>query len=122
MKSIIAVAALSALSAPAFAGPYVNIENNAGWVGGEFGASVTETHVGYNFEASENVDLYIQAGPAFVFIEDESMNTEISGKIGVNADVQENLALYAEVALLTEDAEFDNLTVATEVGLKWFFW
>ena len=33
MKSIIAVAALSALSAPAFAGPYVNIENNAAWVG-----------------------------------------------------------------------------------------
>ena len=30
MKSIIAVAALSALSAPAFAGPYVNVENNAG--------------------------------------------------------------------------------------------
>ena len=44
-KSIAAGAALGMLhgaSAPVFAGPYVNIENNA-WQGSEFGAAVTET-------------------------------------------------------------------------------
>ena len=51
MKSIIAAGILLASStAPAFAGPYANIENNAGWVGKEFGSSVTEVHAGYEFE------------------------------------------------------------------------
>ena len=73
MKSIITIAALSVLSAPAFAGPYANVENNAGWVGNDFEGAVTEVHAGYEFEASENVSLYVQAGPAFISIEDEDL-------------------------------------------------
>ena len=47
MKSIIAIAALSVLSAPAFAGPYANVENNAAWIGSDFEVGVTEVHAGY---------------------------------------------------------------------------
>ena len=123
MKSIIAVAALSALSAPAFAGPYANVENNAGWVGNDFTAAVTEVHAGYEFEASENVSLYVQAGPAFISIEDEDLTTEVSGKFGVIADVSESFELYGEVAFLTEDQEFDvdTLTLGTKVGATYRF-
>ena len=43
MKSIIALATLSALSAtPAMAGPYVNTEINSGWTGSDYGGSVTD--------------------------------------------------------------------------------
>ena len=123
MKSIIAVAALSALSTPAFAGPYANVENNAGWVGNEFEGAVTEAHIGYEFEAGENVSLYVQAGPAFFSIEDEELETEVSGKFGVIADVSDSFELYGEVAFVTEDQEFDvdTLSLGTKVGATYRF-
>ena len=123
MKSIIAVAALSALSAPAFAGPYANVENNAGWVGNDFTGAVTEVHAGYEFEAGEDAIIYVQAGPAFIFIEDEEKQTEVSGKFGVIADVSESFEVYGEVAFITEDQEFDvdTLTLGTKVGATYRF-
>jgi hypothetical protein len=124
MKSIIAVAALSALSAPAFAGPYANVENNAAWLGSDgFQAAVTEVHVGYEFEAGEDAIIYVQAGPAFVAIEDEDLSTEASGKIGIVADVTTNVAVYGEVGFITDDQEFDvdTLALATKAGVVFFF-
>ena len=123
MKSIIAVAALSALSTPAFAGAYGNVENNAGWVGNDFEGAVTEVHAGYEFEAGEDVIIYVQAGPAFVSIEDEDLSTEVSGKLGVVADVSENFEVYGEVAFITEDQEFDvdTLGLGTKVGATYRF-
>jgi hypothetical protein len=123
MKSIIAIAALSALSAPAFAGPYANVENNAGWVGNDFDGAVTEVHAGYEFEASENVTLYVQAGPAFISIEDEDLETEVSGKFGITADVSESFEVYGEVAFITADQEFDvdTLGLGTKVGATYRF-
>ena len=124
MKTIIAVAALSALSAPAFAGPYANVENNAGWVGNDFEGAVTEVHAGYEFEAGENATIYVQAGPAFISIEDEDLETEVSGKLGVVADVSENFEVYGEVAFITSDQEFDvdTLSLGTKVGATFRFW
>jgi hypothetical protein len=123
MKSIIAVAALSALSAPAFAGPYANVENNAGWVGNDYVGAVTEVHAGYEFEAGEDAIIYVQAGPAFVSIEDEDLSTEVSGKLGVVADVSENFEVYGEVAFITADQEFDvdTLSLGTKVGATYRF-
>ena len=123
MKSIFVVAALSALSAPAFAGPYANVENNASWVGNDFTGAVTETHAGYEFEAGEDAIIYVQAGPAFISIEDEDLSTEVSGKLGIVADVSENFEVYGEVAFLTEDQEFDvdTLTLGTKVGATYRF-
>ncbi len=123
MKTIIAVAALSALSAPAFAGPYANVESNAGWVGNDFEGAVTEVHAGYEFEAGENATIYVQAGPAFISIEDEDLETEVSGKLGVIADVSESFEVYGEIAFITADQEFDvdTLSLGTKVGATYRF-
>ena len=123
MKSIIAIAALSALSAPAFAGPYANVENNAAWLGNDFEGAVTEVHAGYEFEAGEDAIIYVQAGPAFISIEDKDLSTEVSGKLGIVADVSENFEVYGEVAFITEDQEFDvdTLTLGTKVGATYRF-
>lgn len=124
MKSIITAGVLvSSLSAPAFAGPYANVENNASWIGSEFEIGVTEVHAGYEIEAGEDVAIYVQAGPAFISIEDEDLETEISGRLGITADVSESFELYGEVGFLTADQEFDTdtLTVATEVGATYRF-
>ena len=124
MKSIIAAGVIvGSLSAPAFAGPYANVENNAAWIGSEFEIGVTEVHAGYEIEAGEDVAIYVQAGPAFISIEDEDLETEISGYIGITADVSESFELYGEVGFLTADQEFDTdtLSVATEIGATYRF-
>tara|TARA_R110002020_G_scaffold78417_1_gene197222 strand:+ start:401 stop:775 length:375 start_codon:yes stop_codon:yes gene_type:complete len=124
MKSIFVVAALSALSAPAFAGPYANVENNAQWIGiDEFQVGLTEIHAGYELQAGEDVAVYVQAGPAFIHIEDEDTETEVSGKIGIVADVSTNVELYGEVAFITEDQAFelDTLALGTKVGATYRF-
>ena len=119
MKSFFAAGALLALSAPAFAGPYANIENNAQWIGiDEFQVGLTEVHVGYELQAGEDVVLYMQAGPAFIHIEDVDTETEVSGKIGIVAEVSNNVELYGEFAFITEDQEFelDTLALGTKIG------
>ena len=48
IKSVFAAAAALSLSAgAAVAGPYVNVETNAGWVGDDYTAATTDLHVGY---------------------------------------------------------------------------
>ena len=124
MKSILAAGVIvGSLSAPAFAGPYANVENNASWIGSEFEIGVTEVHAGYEIEAGEDVAIYVQAGPAFISIEDEDLETEISGYVGITADVSESFELYGEVGFLTSDQEFDTdtLSVATEIGATYRF-
>ncbi len=123
MKALLIAGAASFLAAPAFAGPYVNIENNAGFTGSDFEGSVTETHVGFEGGLGENAGWYVQGGPAFVSPDGEDTTTELSGKVGVGADVSENLNLYAEIAAQTQDEiNFDeDLNFGTKVGLKYSF-
>jgi len=123
MKSIIAAGALCALSAPAFAGPYANIENNAAWLGTDLEVGITEVHAGYEVQAGEDVQLYIQAGPAFVYVEDVDTETEVSGKVGISADLNQEFNVYGEVAFITTDKEFntDDLALATKIGATYRF-
>ena len=50
MKSIIAAGFLLGCAHGAIAGPYANIEANSGFVGSDYGGSVTDVHVGYEGE------------------------------------------------------------------------
>ena len=123
MKALLIAGAASFMAAPAFAGPYVNLENNAGFTGSDFEGSVTETHVGFEAPLGASADWYIQGGPAFVSPDGEDTTTELSGKVGINASVNENLGLYAEIAAQTQDEiNFDeDLNFGTKVGLKYSF-
>ena len=48
IKSVFAAtAALSMSAGAALAGPYVNVEANAGWVGDDYTSTTTDIHVGY---------------------------------------------------------------------------
>jgi hypothetical protein len=124
IKSVFAAtAALSMSAGAAFAGPYVNIENNAGFTGSEYEAAVTETHVGFDGAIGESASWYVQGGPAFLNVDGEENTTELSGKIGVGYDVTERLNVYGEVAAMTNDEiNFDeDLSVGTKVGVKFSF-
>ncbi len=118
-SALAAVAALTALSAPAaLAGPYVNIETNAGWVGDDYQAATTDLHVGFEGDLGDNAAWYVQGGPALVSIDGEATETELSGKTGIGVDVTESLNVYGEVSFLTADGD-DNY--GGKVGVKYTF-
>ena len=123
MKSLLIAGAASFMAAPAFAGPYVNLENNAGFTGSDFNGSVTETHLGFDGQLGENAGWYIQGGTAFVSPDGGDTTTELSGKVGIGVDVTEQLNVYGEIAAMTQDEmDFDaDLNVGVKTGIKFSF-
>ncbi len=123
MKTLLIAGVASFLAAPALAGPYVNIENNAGFTGSDFEGSVTETHLGYESALGESSSWYIQGGPAFVSPDGGDTSTELSGKVGIGADVTERVNVYAEIAAQTSDEiNFnEDLNIGTKLGVKYSF-
>jgi len=122
MKALIAAGAASFLAAPAFAGPYVNVETNAGYTDADYNAAVTDLHVGFEGAINESVSYYIQGGPALVAVDGEETETEYSGKAGLGIDLSEQLNVYGELSFLTEGQSFeDDLGVGAKAGVKFTF-
>jgi|TARA_B100001063_G_scaffold231766_1_gene246189 hypothetical protein len=121
-KSVFAALSASALSAgAALAGPYVNVETNAGWVGDDYSGAVTDLHVGYEGDLGESAAWYVQGGPALVSVDGEETETEISGKVGASVAITERLGAYGELSMLTADQDFDDLNVGGKLGVKFSF-
>jgi opacity protein-like surface antigen len=123
MKIALIAAAASVIAAPAaMAGPYVEIENNAGYRDGDYTAATTDFHVGYEGDISESTSYYVQGGVASVRADGEDNETEFSGKAGVGVAVNDNITAYGEVAFLTEEQTFDDdLNVGVKVGMRYSF-
>ena len=124
IASGVAVSAV-VLGSPAIAGPYVNVENNAGFAGGDgldmdYTGSVTDFHVG--IEGGDKASWYMQAGPALVQPDGGSADVELSGKIGGSVVVTEDekLSVYGEISFITVD-DFDAANVGTKIGAKYNF-
>ena len=120
IKSVFAAtAALSMSAGAALAGPYVNVETNAGWVGDDYSGATTDIHVGYEGEVGA-ASYYVQAGPAIVAVDGADTETEFSGKAGLGIPVSDALGVYGEVSFITaEDA--DDLGVGGKLGVKYNF-
>lgn len=128
LKTLIAsgaVVSAVALGSPAIAGPFVNVENNAGFAGGDgldmdFTGSVTDFHVG--IEGGDKASWYAQFGPALIQPDGGAADVELSGKIGgsVVVTADEKLSLYGEVSFITVD-DFDAANVGTKIGAKYNF-
>ena len=120
IKSAIALAAAAPLmAAPALAGPYVNIEANAGWTGDDYTGATTDVHVGYEGEVGA-ASYYVQAGPAIVAADGVDTETQFSGKAGLGVPVSDALGVYGEVSFLTAD-DSDDLGVGGKLGVKYNF-
>ena len=122
IKSAIALAAAAPLmAAPALAGPYVNIEANAGWTGDDYTGATTDVHVGYEGAIGDTgASYYVQAGPAIVAADGVDTETEFSGKAGLGIPVSDALGVYGEVSFLTAD-DSDDLGVGGKLGVKYNF-
>ena len=122
MKRIALALASTLAAGPAFAGVYVNVENNAGFSGADYTGAVTDFHVGYE-GGTDTFGFYVQGGPAVVTVDgaDESDN-RISGKVGATVAATEKLDFYGEVSVLTADSDTDNDNAwGTKVGAKFNF-
>ena len=122
IKSVFAAtAALSMSAGAALAGPYVNVETNAGWVGDDYSGATTDIHVGYEGEVGA-ASYYVQAGPAIVAADGAENSTRISGKVGAGLPVSDALGVYGELSFITdEDEVFDGLGVGGKLGVKYNF-
>ena len=120
-KTTIAAAAAAVAFAPAaaLAGPYVNVETNAGWVGDDYSGATTDIHVGYEGEAG-SASYYVQAGPAVVAVDGEESDTQFSGKAGLGIPVSDALSAYGEVSFLTTEDE-DDFGLGGKLGVKYNF-
>ena len=122
IKSAIALAAAAPfMAAPALAGPYVNIEANAGWTGDDYTGATTDVHVGYEGGIGDTgASYYVQAGPAIVAADGVDTETQFSGKAGLGIPVSDALGVYGEVSFLTAD-DSDDLGVGGKLGVKFNF-
>lgn len=114
-----ATAALSMSAGAAVAGPYVNVETNAGWTGSDYAGATTDVHVGYEGTAGA-VGYYIQGGPAFVTPDGGDSETVFSGKVGASVAATESLGVYGEISLATGIDDADT-GYGGKLGVKYNF-
>ena len=117
-KSVFAAtAALSMSAGAALAGPYVNVEANAGWTGNDYTGATTDVHVGFEGTIGE-AGYYVQGGPAFVTADGVEAETEFSGKAGIGVPVTDAVGVYGEVSFITGE---DDNGYGGKLGVKYNF-
>ena len=123
IKSAIAlVAAAPLMAAPALAGPYVNVETNAGWTGSEYNGATTDLHVGYEGAVGETgASYYVQGGASLVSPDGGETDTVPSGKAGIGFPVTDALSGYGEVSFIGSGDEDVDRGYGAKLGLKYNF-
>ena len=121
-KSAIALAAAAPLmAAPALAGPYVNVETNAGWTGGDYTGATTDIHLGYEDALGEAASYYVQVGASVVSPDAGDSDTVPSGKAGLGVVLTDRLGAYGEVSFIgSGDASVDR-GYGGKLGVKYSF-
>ena len=116
MKTLAILPAVALMAAPAFAGPYANIEANSGFTGSDYTGTSTDFHLGV--EGSSGVaSYYLQGGPSVVSPDGGESETILTAKVGGSVTASENLSVYGEIS-----AAFDDVNnYGSKVGVKYAF-
>ena len=122
IKSVFAAtAALSMSAGAALAGPYVNVETNAGWTGDDYTGAATDVHLGYEGPIGERGSYYVQGGIVILSPDGEDMDVAPSGKAGLGYALTETLGAYGELSFAgSGDSDVDK-GYGAKVGLKYNF-
>jgi len=120
--SVFAAAAALGLSAgAAVAGPYVNVETNAGWTGSEYTGAGTDVHLGYEGPLGESGSYYVQGGATVLTPDGADADTVPSGKAGVGFAVTDALGAYGEVSFVGSGDKDVDRGYGAKLGLKYNF-
>ena len=121
-KSVFAAsAALFASAGAALAGPYVNVEANAGWTGSDYDSTTTDLHVGYEGELGESASYYVQGGASVVSPDGGESDTVPSGKAGLGLALTDALGAYGEVSFIGSGDEDLDRGYGAKLGVKYNF-
>jgi len=122
IKSVFAAtAALSMSAGAAFAGPYVNVESNAGWTGADYAGATTDLHVGWEGPIGESTSYYIQGGASYVAPDGGDAETVPSGKAGISLAATEALGVYGEVSFIGSGDDDIDRGYGAKLGVKYSF-
>ena len=122
IKSVFAAtAALSMSAGAALAGPYVNVETNAGFVGSNYSGATTDLHVGYEGALGDAASYYVQAGASVVSPDGAASDTVPSGKAGLGLAVTDDLGAYGEVSFIGSGDDSIDRGYGAKLGLKYNF-
>lgn len=121
--AIATLAAAAALVAPsaALAGPYVNVEANAGWTGSDYNSTTTDFHVGYEGALGESASYYVQGGASLVAPDGAENDTVPSGKAGVGVALSDALGAYGEVSFVGSGDDNIDRGYGGKLGVKYNF-
>ena len=121
-KSVFAALSATALSAgAALAGPYVNVETNAGWTGDDYSGATTDFHVGYEGALGDSASYYVQGGASLVSPDGAESDTVPSGKAGLGFGVTDALGAYGEVSFIGSGDDDIDRGYGAKLGLKYNF-
>ena len=121
-KSVFAAtAALSMSAGAALAGPYVNVETNAGWTGDDYSGATTDFHVGYEGALGDSASYYVQGGASVVSPDGGESDTVPSGKAGLGLAVTDALGAYGEVSFVGSGDDDIDRGYGAKLGLKYNF-
>ena len=122
IKSVFAAsAALSMSAGAALAGPYVNVETNAGWTGSDYNGAATDLHVGYEGALGERGSYYVQGGATVLTPDGGDTDTVPSGEAGLGFAVTDALGAYGEVSFVGSGDDDIDRGYGAKVGLKYDF-
>jgi len=121
-KSVFAALSATALSAgAALAGPYVNVETNAGWTGDDYSGATTDFHLGYEGALGDSASYYVQGGASLVSPDGGESDTVPSGKAGLGFGVTDALGAYGEVSFIGSGDDDIDRGYGAKLGLKYNF-
>jgi len=122
IKSVFAaVAAAPLFAGAALAGPYVNVETNAGWTGDDYSGATTDFHVGYEGALGDAASYYVQGGASLVSPDGGESDTVPSGKAGLGFGVTDALGAYGEVSFIGSGDDDIDRGYGAKLGLKYNF-
>mgnify|MGYP001162544591 FL=1 len=116
-----AVAAAPLFAGAAIAGPYVNVETNAGWTGSDYTGATTDFHVGYEGALGDSASYYVQGGASLVSPDSGSDDTVPSGKAGIGVAVTDSVGLYGEVSFIGSGDDSIDRGYGGKLGVKYNF-
>ena len=127
IKSTIAALAASPFlfAGAAFAGPYVNLEANGSYPGGDYESGNLEAQVGYEGTTEGGLNYYASVGPTIPHTDnptgddDKFGDVEIAGYLGASKSLTDSLSAYGEVYGQTTTT--DDRAYSGKVGVKFVF-
>ena len=122
IKSVFAAtAALSVSAGAAFAGPYVNVETNAGWTGDDYSGATTDFHLGWEGPIGASGSYYVQGGASYVTPDGGDSDVVPSGKAGLGFALTDSLGAYGEVSFIGSGDDDIDKGYGAKLGVKYSF-